>query len=88
VSSRAESVYCLEDPQPNRIAFDLMRVMRTEYRIDDLQPVYFVIDDFEQLFDATRPDFTRYYERLKRRRDLAPETVLDTDVLVPPNRPT
>jgi phenylalanine-4-hydroxylase len=87
VSSRAETVYCLESPEPNRIAFDLMRIMQTDYRIDDLQPVYFVIDSFEQLFAATRPDFTRYYARLKRRTDLAPETVLDTDIMVPPNPP-
>ncbi|MEM9682240.1 MAG: phenylalanine 4-monooxygenase [Pseudomonadota bacterium] len=84
-SSRSESVYALEDTAPNRIAFDLLRIMRTEYRIDDLQKLYFVIDDFDQLFDATRPDFTPYYEALRHGTDLAPEDVLDSDLLVPPN---
>ena len=84
-SSRSESVYALEDAAPNRIAFDLPRIMQTEYRIDDLQRVYFVIDDFEQLFEATRPDFTPYYEALRQRADLAPEDLLETDVPVPPN---
>ena len=84
-SSRSESVYALEDPGPNRIAFDLLRIMQTEYRIDDLQKLYFVIDDFDQLFDATRPDFTPYYEALRHGTDLAPEDTLDSDVLVPPN---
>ena len=65
VSSREESVYCLESPAPARIAFDLGRVMRTRYRIDDLQDGNFVIDSFEQLFEATRPDFTPYYEALR-----------------------
>jgi phenylalanine-4-hydroxylase len=61
--------------------------MQTDYRIDDLQAVYFVIDDFRQLFDATRPDFTPYYETLKKKPDLAPEAVLDGDRLIAPDRP-
>ena len=86
-SSRTESVYCLESPAPRRIAFDLLRIMQTDYRIDDLQAVYFVIDDFRQLFDATRPDFTPYYAALKQRPDLVPETALDSDRLIAPNAP-
>lgn len=85
VSSRTESVYCLESPEPNRIGFDLMRIMQTLYRIDDLQDVYFVIDDFAQLFDATRPDFTPYYADLETRPDHDTTTVLPTDTLIPPN---
>ena len=57
LSSAGESLYCLDDPRPNRLRFDLGRVMRTQYRIDRYQETYFVIDDFEQLFAATRPDF-------------------------------
>ncbi len=83
VSSHTESVYCLEDPKPNRIGFDLLRIMQTDYRIDDLQEVYFVIESFDQLFDATRPDFTPYYNDLRRRDDLTPKTVLETDTLIP-----
>ena len=45
--------------------FDLLRAMRTDYRIDDVQKTYFVIDSFEQLFEETRPDFTGYYHELK-----------------------
>jgi phenylalanine-4-hydroxylase len=65
VSSKGESVYCLDSPAPNRVGFDLERVMRTRYRIDSYQKTYFVIDNFEQLFEATRPDFTPIYARLK-----------------------
>ncbi len=82
VSSRTESVYCLESPKPARIAFDLIRVMRTEYRIDDLQDGYFVIDNFDQLFAATGPDFTPYYEALKRLTDVPPGAILPEDTLV------
>ncbi len=72
VSSKGESIYCLESAKPNRIGFDLLRVMRTKYKIDDYQPTYFVIDDFQQLFDATRPDFTPYYAQLKTLPDIEP----------------
>lgn len=64
VSSKGESIYCLESDAPNRIGFDLKRIMRTRYRIDSYQKTYFVIDDFQQLFDATRPDFTPTYAEL------------------------
>jgi len=66
VSSAGESKYCLESEAPNRIGFDLKRIMRTRYRIDTYQKTYFVIEDFEQLFQATRPDFTPYYAELAR----------------------
>lgn len=80
VSSKGESVYSLEDPAPNRIGFDLMRVMRTNYRIDDYQETYFVIDDFDQLFDATvDPDFTPLYAALRDEGDLQPGDVLPSD---------
>jgi len=64
VSSKGESIYSLDSAAPNRIGFDLKRVMNTRYRIDTYQQTYFVIDSFEQLFDATRPDFTPIYSEL------------------------
>ena len=81
VSSHGESLYCLDDPKPDRILFDLRRVMRTTYRIDDYQDCYFVIDSFDQLFDATRPEFTPYYEALARQPDIAPGELLAEDKL-------
>lgn len=65
VSSFGESQYALEDEHPNRIGFDLERIMRTDYEIDKFQKTYFVIDDYTQLFDATQQDFGPIYERLK-----------------------
>jgi phenylalanine-4-hydroxylase len=79
VSSSGESVHSLESDAPNRIGFDLERIMRTRYRIDTYQKTYFVIDSFEQLFDATRPDFAPIYARLGRQDSLPAGTVLDTD---------
>ncbi|HWE73225.1 MAG TPA: phenylalanine 4-monooxygenase [Stellaceae bacterium] len=82
VSSKGESIYCIEDAKPNRIAFDLLRVMRTRYRIDDYQESYFVIDSFEQLFDATQPDFAPYYAALEKAADIEPGAVVEGDRLL------
>jgi phenylalanine-4-hydroxylase len=64
LSSPGESVYALADPHPNRVGFDLTRVMRTLYKIDDFQESYFVIESFAQLFEATQQDFGPIYEGL------------------------
>ena len=82
VSSHGESLYCLDDPGPKRILFNLLRVMRTEYRIDSFQECYFVIDSFDQLFDATRADFTHYYEILEKSPAIKPGEVLAEDRLL------
>lgn len=77
LSSPGETVFSLEDPSPNRIRFDMRRIMRTEYRVDDYQQSYFAIRSFEQLFKDTYEDFTPIYEEMKK--DAAKYTL--TDVL-------
>jgi phenylalanine-4-hydroxylase len=79
LSSGGEISYCIDSPEPNRIGFDLLRIMRTLYKIDTFQETYFVIRDFSELFDATAPDFTPYYEALKGREPYAAGAVLPTD---------
>ncbi len=62
VSSFAESVFALDSDSPNRIGFNLARVMRTDYRIDDFQQNYFVIDSLDQLLGTTvNTDFAPLY---------------------------
>lgn len=82
VSSATESVFALEDPSPNRIAFDLERVMRTLYRIDDFQQVYFVIDSIEALKAETLKDFAGLYERLRGAPEIAVDAILPDDRLI------
>jgi phenylalanine-4-hydroxylase len=81
VSSKGESIYCLESDAPNRIGFDLERVMRTRYRIDTYQKTYFVIDSYEQLIEATRPDFAPLYARLADEASHPAGKVLDSDTV-------
>jgi phenylalanine-4-hydroxylase len=82
LSSPAEIDYAVHSPRPRRVAFDLKRVMRTLYRIDDFQETYFVVEGFDQLFEATRPDFAPIYGELATLPDIAPGAALPEDRLV------
>lgn len=80
VSSYGESIFALDDPSPNRIGFDLKRTMRTDYRIDDYQQTYFVIDSFEDLLRQTLDtDFAPLYTDVLSQPDIPIETVLPED---------
>lgn len=80
VSSKAESIYSLESDSPHRIHFDLKRLMQTDYRIDDFQQTYWVIDSFEELLEATYQDFGPLYDALVT-EDVkhAPDAIVEGD---------
>ena len=82
VSSKSESIHALESDAPNRIGFDLERIMRTRYRIDTFQKTYFVIDSFQQLMEATAPDFTPIYARLAQQGSVPVGAVLASDTVL------
>jgi len=72
LSSPGELERALTDPAPLRIGFDLRRVLRTRYEIDDFQQTYFVIDGFAQLFEQTAQDFAPIYQQLLPLPSFAP----------------
>ncbi|NMM37494.1 MAG: phenylalanine 4-monooxygenase [Glaciimonas sp.] len=76
LSSGGEIEYSLHSPLPRRIPLTVERVMRTLYKIDSYQESYFVIPNFQQLFDATEPDFTPIYAHLKALAVLPADTLL------------
>jgi phenylalanine-4-hydroxylase len=83
VSSFAESRFALDDPSPNRIAFDLKRVMRTEYRIDDFQQNYFVIPSFDELLRVTvETDFAPLYAEIMAQPDVPVAEILPDDLVL------
>lgn len=83
LSSKGETVYSLEDPTPQRLQFDLVRVMRTEYCIDEFQKTYFVLDSFQQLFDACYgTDFAPLYARYAQQPPIAADAAAPGDVAV------
>ncbi len=81
-SSYTESVFALDDASPNRIRFELERVMRTNYRIDDFQESYFVISSLDELLELAHIDFAPLYARVQRLPDFEPGTILPTDTLL------
>jgi phenylalanine-4-hydroxylase len=68
--------YAVRSPKPRRLAFDLVRVMRSLYRIDAFQETYFVIESLDRLFDATRPDFAPLCRELAGLPELSANAVL------------
>ena len=81
-SSATETVFSVADDSPNRVAFDLERVMRTNYRIDDFQESYFVLDNLNDLLELARLDFAPLYERVADASDFEPGDILPTDVVL------
>lgn len=79
LSSFAETAFSVDDPSPNRIGFDLERVMRTAYRIDDFQQSYFVLENFQELFRALQQDLRPLYARVRAQPEIAPDAVLPID---------
>jgi phenylalanine-4-hydroxylase len=79
LSSPAETIFALEDSSPNRVGFDLERIMRTRYIIDDFQQTYFVIDSFEQLLHECYQDFGPVYDRLRSLPDIEAHGLIEGD---------
>ena len=79
LSSFTETRFALESPSPNRIGFDLKRVMRTLYRIDEFQESYFVLPSIDSLLEFAQTDFGPVYEALQAVPDVAAATVLTED---------
>ena len=83
LSGPAEIVYATEAQSPNRIMLNVDRVMRTDYVISDLQPTYFVIESFEDLYRQTvERDFDRLYRNLGPGFTYANSAVIDLDNVV------
>lgn len=66
LSSPKETEYAFSSSVPERRPFDLMTVLRTPYRIDILQPVYFYLDHLDQLFDIARLDVMSAIQSAKK----------------------
>lgn len=82
LSSRDESIYSVESAVPNRVRFDLARVLQTDYMVDAFQKTYFVIDSFDSLFRSSYQDFAPFYERLKDAAAVDPAALLPGDDVV------
>jgi phenylalanine-4-hydroxylase len=80
MSSYGEAKYVKNDPSPNFLEFNLERVLRTGYYIDDFQSTYFTINSFDALFEeCTERPFIPLYEAFRDKSTLSPFEILATD---------
>jgi phenylalanine-4-hydroxylase len=82
LSSKGETIYSIDSDIPNRIRFDLERVLNTEFRIDAYQETYFVIDSFEQMFAETHKPFAQLYARLQQQTPHSANAILSGDSVI------
>jgi len=81
LSSSGETIYATRATGPARIAFDLHRVLRTNYLIDAYQKTYFVLDVIEQLFDSVLDaDFELLFQQ-------ADQPAYEPDARLPTDQP-
>lgn len=87
VGSRIESRYAVASADPVRLAFDLVRMMRTSFETDELQRTYFVAPSFEALLAACGPQLPSLYERAAALPALKAGDIENADVLYEPAQP-
>lgn len=67
VSSPSELVYAAISDEPERRPFELLDVLRTPYRIDIHQPIYYVLDDLDTLFELADRDLLKDVRKAQSR---------------------
>lgn len=72
LSSIGETQYCLTD-RAEKMPFDTLTALRTPYRIDIMQPLYFVINDFSDLYEIMKQDILALVKKSKELGDFPPK---------------
>lgn len=72
LSSIHETVYSVDSDIPKRVPFDPLTALRTPYRIDIPQPLYYVLDKFSDLFKILDQDLVAILEESKELGDFEP----------------
>ncbi len=72
LSSIEETVYAVESNIPERRPFDVIDALLTPYRIDIKQPIYFVINSFDQLYQLATMDLMDIVRQTKNLHDHVP----------------
>lgn len=65
LSSPGETIYALESDKPERLPLVPLDVLRTPYRIDIMQPIYYIIDGMDTLFELADMDIMSLVEKAK-----------------------
>ena len=86
LSSKSETLHSIGSAKPQRLCFDLLRIMRTTYMIDAFQRCYFVLPDFDTLYHAMSEDFGPLYGRLAALDDIEAASSMPGDRCYSPSR--
>ncbi|WP_018692769.1 phenylalanine 4-monooxygenase [Algicola sagamiensis] len=65
LSSPGETEYAFNSEVPERREFNIVDVLRTPYRIDIMQPIYYCIESIHQLFELSQMDIMQYVKKAK-----------------------
>lgn len=66
LSSPGETVYALESEQAERVLLEPLEVVRTPYRIDIMQPIYYLLQSFDSLYQLAELDMMSVVEQAKK----------------------
>jgi phenylalanine-4-hydroxylase len=66
LSSIGETEYAFRSELPQRRRFDLLEMLRTPYRIDIMQPLYYVLDDLRELYELAQRDVLGLIQEARR----------------------
>jgi phenylalanine-4-hydroxylase len=72
LSSPKETPYSIDSDIPARKPLTVLDVLRTPYRIDILQTVYFCINDFQELCDLAKRDLMHEIKRAQELGEFEP----------------
>ncbi len=71
LSSPGETIYSVESDIPERRPFVLEDVLRTPYRYDVMQPIYYYLESFADLYKLMEVDLNHYLEQALAKGDFA-----------------
>ena len=74
LSSISETVYAVESDVPERRPFDVMMALHTPYRIDVIQPIYYVLQNFDELYALIDMDLMKLVRETMRENETGPDT--------------
>lgn len=72
LSSKGETLYALDSAQPMRAPFDVLTALRTPYRIDIMQPLYYTLNSLDDLLAVSRRDLLALIHEAQQLGDFLP----------------
>lgn len=72
LSSPGETLHALDNESVERRPFDILDVLRTPYRIDIMQPIYYVLESIDQLFEIADLDIKTAIKQAKQKGLFSP----------------